>query len=90
VHTAGSARAKNSQNLNRKDDCGADRHAIFINNVRWERTWANRGAYRHGYPGIHPYAVSNRVEQHELIRRSAEERAAARGGHAFHEEQPRH
>jgi hypothetical protein len=69
---------------------GWGEHAIFINNVRWERTWANRGVYRHGYPGIHSYVVANRVEHHELIRRSAGERAAARGGHAFHEEHHRH
>jgi hypothetical protein len=67
---------------------GRARH--FINNDRSERTWANRGAYRRGYPGIHPYAVSNRVEHPEQIRRGAEERAAARGGHAFHEEHRRH
>jgi hypothetical protein len=69
---------------------GWGEHAIFINNVRWERPRANRGVYRHGYPGIHPYAVANRVEHHDLIRRSAEERAAARGGHTFHEEHDRH
>jgi hypothetical protein len=56
-------RAKNSLNLSRKDDGGADTGA-----------------------GLGPYAVSNRVEHPEQIRRGAEERAAARGGHAFHEE----
>jgi len=38
---------------------------------------------------IHPYVDANRVERHEPIRRSAVERAAARGGHAFHEEHHR-
>lgn len=61
-------------------------HAVFINNVRWERTWANRATYVHPYPGIHRYAASARVEHHELIRRSEAERKAAREGHAMHEE----
>jgi hypothetical protein len=68
---------------------GWGERAILIDNVRWERTWAHRGVYRHGYPGIHPYVDANRVERHEPIRRSAVERAAARGGHAFHEEHHR-
>jgi hypothetical protein len=62
-----------------------DSHAIFINNVRWEHTWANRANYAHAYPGLHRYVAADRGEHHELIRRSKEERAAARSGHAFHE-----
>jgi len=64
---------------------GWGEHAIFINNVRWERTWVNRGVYVHGYPALHRYVVANRLERHELIRRTAEERAAARAGHVFRE-----
>jgi hypothetical protein len=60
-------------------------HAIFINNVRWERTWVNRGVYVHRYPALHRYVVANRLERHDLIRRTAEERAAARAGHMLHE-----
>jgi Protein of unknown function (DUF3300) len=61
-------------------------HAVFINNVRWERTWANRHTYVHPYPGIHHYAVNARVEHHELLSRSAAERAAPHEGHPMHEE----
>jgi len=61
-------------------------HAVFINNVRWERTWVNRGTYVHPYPEVHRYAPAARVESHELIRRSETERAAARQGHEVHEE----
>jgi len=64
---------------------GWGEHAIFINNVRWERGWRNRGVYVHGYPGIHRYVAANRLEHHELIHRSAVERGHARAGHAFHE-----
>jgi hypothetical protein len=64
---------------------GWGEHAIFINNVRWERGWRNRGVYVHGYPGIHRYVAANRLEHHELIHRSAVERGYARAGHAFHE-----
>jgi hypothetical protein len=62
-------------------------HAIFINNARWDRNWANRRVYVHPYPGVHRYAATNHaVEHHELIHRSEAERNAARQGHAVHEE----
>ena len=61
-------------------------HAVFINNVRWERTWANRRVYVHPYPGVHRYEGPARVEHHELVQRSEHERAAAHEGHAAHEE----
>jgi hypothetical protein len=61
-------------------------HAIFINNARWGRTWANRGVYVHPYPGLHRYAANARVEHHEAIHRSEAERNAARAGHEYHEE----
>src|SRR5580692_8612787 len=32
-------------------DWGA--HAVFLNNARWGRTWANRATYVHPYPAIH-------------------------------------
>jgi hypothetical protein len=65
---------------------GWDSHAIFINNARWDRNWANRRVYVHPYPGVHRYVAANRVEHHELIRRSEVERSEARAGHAVHEE----
>jgi Protein of unknown function (DUF3300) len=65
-------------------------HVIFINNVRWDRTWANRRTYVHPYPGVRRYVASNRVEHHELVRRSENERTAAREGHAYHEEHGGH
>jgi len=64
-------------------------HAFFINNVRWERTWVNRTTYVHPYPEVHRYAAAARVEHHELVRRSENERAAARQGHEVHEEHER-
>jgi hypothetical protein len=64
---------------------GWGEHAIFINNVRWERGWRNRAVYVHDYPRIHRWVRADRIEHHELFRRSAAERAAARGGFAFHE-----
>ena len=67
-----------------------DRHEVFINNAVWGRTWVNRRAYVHPYPGVHRYAAGHAVaEHHELIRRSDEERRAAREGRAVHEEHHR-
>jgi hypothetical protein len=70
---------------------GWGEHAVFINNVRWGRTWVNRRVYVHPYPGVHRYAAAGpaRAEHHELIQRSAKEREAARAGHA-HEEEHHH
>jgi Protein of unknown function (DUF3300) len=68
---------------------GWGEHAVFINNVRWERTWVNRRVYVHPYPGVHRYAGPARAEHHELIQRSAREREAARAGHP-HEEEHHH
>jgi len=65
-------------------------HAVFINNVRWERTWVNRRDYVHPYPGVHRYAPAARVEHHDLVRRSDAERSAAREGRVFHEEHEHH
>jgi hypothetical protein len=64
---------------------GWGEHAIFINNVRWERGWRNRGVYVHAYPRVHRWVRADRIEHHELFHRTAAERAAARGGFAFHE-----
>jgi hypothetical protein len=61
-------------------DWGA--HSLFIHNVVWGRTWANRGVYVHPYPDLHRGAPARRVEGHRLIRRSDEERRAAREGRA--------
>jgi hypothetical protein len=70
---------------------GWGEHAVFINNVRWERTWVNRRVYVHPYPGVHRYAAGGpaRAEHHELIQRSAREREAARAGRP-HEEEHHH
>jgi hypothetical protein len=48
-------------------------HALILNNVRWERTWANRASY------LHPYTVRP-VEHHLLIPRTAQEREHERHG----------
>jgi len=57
-------------------------HAVFVNNARWGRTWANRAVYVHPYAAIHrpgPGAVRP-AEAHALETRSEEERRAAREG----------
>lgn len=60
-------------------DWGA--HALFINNARWGRTWANRATYVHPYPNVHRFAAAERGhEMHELHARSEAERSAARQG----------
>ncbi len=61
-------------------DWGA--HAVFLNNARWGRTWVNRGAYVHPYPGIRrPGRGGVRVpETHELHPRSELERGEPRQG----------
>jgi hypothetical protein len=61
-------------------DWGA--HSLFIHNVVWGRTWANRGVYVHPYPDLHRWEPARRAEGHSLIRRSDEERRAAREGRA--------
>jgi Protein of unknown function (DUF3300) len=67
-----------------------DRHEFFVNNARWDRTWANRRVYVHPYPGVHRYPAASRVEHHEVIHRSQAERDAARHGHEVHEEHHHH
>jgi hypothetical protein len=69
---------------------GWGEHAVFINNVRWNRTWVNRRVYVHPYPGVRRYATPARVEHHELIQRSTREREASRAGHPHEEEHHRH
>ncbi len=71
---------------------GWGEHAIFVNNVRWERTWVNRTTYVHPYPGVHRYTAAqyHAAEHHALVQRSAVERNAAREGHAVHEEHENH
>jgi hypothetical protein len=63
-------------------DWGA--HAVFLDNTRWGRTWANRTTYAHPYARVvrpAPGAVRP-AEAHALIGRSEPERAAARVGKA--------
>jgi len=70
-------------------DWGA--HAVFINNARWGRTWANRGVYVHpGYAGFHRFTpAERRPESHPLHERSEAERNAARQGRKAPEEHRR-
>jgi hypothetical protein len=67
---------------------GWGEHAIFVNNVRWDRTWVNRTTYVHPYPGVHRYTAAqyHAAEHHELVKRSDAEKKAAHEGHAVHEE----
>jgi hypothetical protein len=62
-------------------------HAVFVNNARWGRTWANRAVYVHPYPAVHHYAAgAHAPEAHALHAQSEHERAAARRGNAREEE----
>jgi len=66
-------------------DWGA--HRVFVNNAVWGRTWVNRGAYVHPYPGVRRYTAAQRVpDQHALHPETDRERQAAREGHPVHEE----
>jgi hypothetical protein len=71
-------------------DWGA--HAVFFNNARWGRTWANRAVYVHpGYAAIRRPGpgVARPAEAHALQGRSEPERAAARQGRAAPREEHR-
>jgi len=61
-------------------------HDVFIGGAPWRRTWANRGTYAHPYAAFHRYTGPRGAEQHQLIRRSEEERRADREGHERIEE----
>ncbi len=62
-------------------------HAVIVNNAPWGRTWANRATYAHPYT-VRRYAPTapHPPEQHQLERRSAQERDNARAGRAIKEE----
>jgi hypothetical protein len=62
-----------------------DRHAVIINNVRWDRVWANRAVYIHPFPRIVRYRPGMIVERHPLIGRTVREREDARLGHTMRE-----
>ena len=70
-------------------DWGA--HAVFLNNARWGRTWANRSAYVHPYSAVRrPAPGSVRpAEAHALHPRSEPERNAARQGRSMPREEHR-
>jgi Protein of unknown function (DUF3300) len=59
-----------------------DRHAVYLNNARWDRTFVNRGAYVHPYPEIRRPGpgFARPPEPHELHPRSEPERNAPRQG----------
>ena len=59
-------------------------HAVFLNNARWGRTWANRAVYVHPYAMVHRPApgVARPAEAHKLVARSEAERNAAKQGKA--------
>jgi len=63
-------------------------HAVFINNARWNRTWANRATYVHPY-SMPRYTGARPAERHELQGRTPGERQAWRNGHERVEEHRR-
>jgi hypothetical protein len=65
-----------------------DTRSIVINNVRWDRNWANRATYVHHYD-LPRYEPARRAETHGLIPRSAAERESERTGRAYREEHHR-
>ena len=69
-------------------DWGA--HVVYVNHDPWHRTWVNRVAYVHPYAvrrvAPAPVAVQRHEEQHQVIERSEQERAAAREGRKRAEE----
>jgi hypothetical protein len=72
---------------------GWNTHVLIVNDRPWGRTWVNRGAYVHPYPGVRRYAAGPgpaRVEHHELIQRSAREREAPHAGRPHEEEHHHH
>jgi len=62
--------------------------AVIINNVRWNRTWANRSTYVHPY-AVQRYAGARPAESHPLVARSQREREAPRSGRSQEEEHRR-
>jgi hypothetical protein len=66
-------------------------HAVFLNNARWGRTWANRAVYVHPYAGIRRPAPGfvRPPEAHTLRPRSEVERVAPRQGRAAPREEHR-
>lgn len=65
-----------------------DRHAVFINNARWNRTWVNRATYVPPY-ALPRYCRPRPAERHALEGRSAREREGARTGRERVEEHRR-
>ena len=64
---------------------------VFINNAPWRRTWVNRGAYVHPYPGVRRFTPAQRVpEHHGVEQRSERERQAEREGRRVQEEHRGH
>jgi hypothetical protein len=59
---------------------GWDTHAWFIGDRPWGRTWANRATYVHEGFLVPHYEPKQRAETHDLIKRSEQEREAARRG----------
>src|ERR1700730_8172239 len=62
-----------------------DSHAVIVNNVRWDRVWANRAAYSNIDPRVVRYEPGGTTERHPLMGRTWQEREAARSGHAMRE-----
>src|SRR5215475_7081963 len=46
------------------------RHAVYVNNAPWRRTWVDRGHYVHPYEVRRPVASPRPAERHELHERS--------------------
>src|SRR6266700_1415958 len=62
-----------------------ENRAVFVNAVRWRRTWVNRTTYVHPYTVRH-FDTPRHYERHELFERSERERSAERYGHERVEE----
>jgi Protein of unknown function (DUF3300) len=65
-----------------------NRHVVIVNNVAWNRTWANRATYVHPY-SVPRYAPAGRVEGHALHEPTPREREAYQKGKERVEEHDR-
>jgi hypothetical protein len=65
-----------------------ENRAVYVNDVRWRRTWVNRTTYVHPYT-IRRFDGPRHEERHELWERSERERSSERFGHERVEEHRR-
>jgi Protein of unknown function (DUF3300) len=63
-----------------------DRRAVIVNNAPWTRGWGSRAGYAHPYPDVHRDSKVRAQEKHELVPRTASEKASWEDGRQRAEE----